>query len=150
MALLSEQDAKFLTERFAQELRANVTLEFFAPSTGGIALPGTEWETAEYARQILAEVVALSPKLHLVVHSLIAEPAAATAFGITLTPATALIGTQDYGIRFYGMPAGYEFATLIELLLLVSKGEAPLAQESRELVGRLKDDAHIRVFVTPT
>ncbi len=150
MPLLNEQDVKFIVERFTQELEGDVTLEFFAPSTGGIALPGQDFETAEYARKILAEVVALSPKLHLNVHSMLAEPEAAVALGITRTPATAILGAQDYGIRFYGMPAGYEFATLIELVILVSKGQAPLAQESQDLLGRLKGDAHIQVFVTPT
>jgi len=150
MPFLTEQDAKFVAERFARELEHDVTVEFFAPTTGGLALPGQDWETAEYTRQILAEVAALSPKLHLNVHSLLAEPEAAAAFGITRTPATAIIGAQDYGIRFYGMPAGYEFATLIEVVLLVSKGNAPLAPESQDRLGRLKDEAHLQVFVTPT
>lgn len=150
MPFLTEQDAKFIVERFAQNLGHDVTLEFFAPSREGLALPGQDWETAEYARQILAEVVALSPKLHLQVHSVLAEPDAVSAFGIARTPATAIIGTQDYGIRFYGMPAGYEFATLIELIILVSKGQTPLAEDSRAVVSRLQDEAHIQVFVTPT
>ncbi len=150
MPLLNEQDVKFIVERFTHELEGDVTVEFFAPSTGGIALPGQDFETAEYARKIIAEVVALSPKLHLNVHSMLAEPEAAAALGITRIPATAILGAQDYGIRFYGMPAGYEFATLIELVILVSKGQAPLAQESWNLLGRLKGDAHIQVFVTPT
>ncbi len=150
MPFLTEQDAKFLVERFSLDLDHDVSLEFFAPSTGGLALPGQEWQTAEYARQILAEVTALSPKLHLHVHSFLAEPEAAAAFGITRTPATAIIGAHDYGIRFYGMPAGYEFATLIELLMLVSKGQAILAPHSLDLLSRLKEDAHIQVFVTPT
>ncbi len=150
MPFLTDQDAKFIRERFAQELQHEVNLEFFTPSREGLALPGQDWETAEYTRQILAEVEALSPKLHLQVHSVLTEPEIATAYGIARTPATAVVGAQDYGIRYYGMPAGYEFATLIEVIILVSRGEAPLAEESRAALGRLQEHAHIQVFVTPT
>lgn len=150
MPFLNDQDAAFVRKRFAQELQHDVVLEFFAPSTGGLVLPGQEGEIAEYTRQILAEVAGLSPKITLNVHSVVAEPEAARAFGVTRTPATAVIGARDFGIRYYGIPAGYEFATLLDVIIAVSVGQPPIAEGTREVLGRLKDDAHIQVFVTPT
>lgn len=150
MPFLNDQDAAFVRARFAQELQHDVTLEFFAPTAAGLAVPGQDGEIAEYARQILAEVAGLSPKVTLNAHSTIAEPASATRFGIGRTPATAIIGAQDYGVRFYGMPAGYEFATLLELIIAISRGTTPVTPSTRETLGRLRDDAHIQVFVTPT
>jgi len=150
MPFLNDQDAAFVRARFERELQHDVTLEFFAATTSGVALPGQDAEIAEYARQILAEVAALSPKIRLNVHSTVAEPDAAPGFGITRTPATAIVGAQDYGVRFYGMPAGYEFATLLDLIIAVSRGTTPVAPSTREALARLRDDAHIQVFVTPT
>lgn len=151
MAFLNDQDAAFVRKRFADELASDVILEFFTPSVGGLTLPGhQDAEIAEYARQILAEVAALSPRITLNVHSMASEPDAGTRFGITRTPATAIIGAQDHGVRFYGMPAGYEFATLLELILDVSKGQPPLSDATKDVLGRLKDEVHIQVFVTPT
>jgi len=150
MPFLNDQDAAFVRTRFERELQHDVTLEFFAATAGGVALPGQDAEIAEYARQILAEVAALSPKITLNVHSTVAEPDAGTRFGITRTPATAIVGAQDYGVRFYGMPAGYEFATLLELMIAVSRGTTPVAASTRETLARLRDDVHIQVFVTPT
>ncbi len=150
MPFLQEQDAAFVRNRLAKDLQHDVTLEFFAPTTSGLALPGQDGEIAEYTRKILAEVAELSPKIRLHVHSTVADPEAANTFGIEQTPATAIIGAKDYGVRFYGMPAGYEFATLLELIIAVSQGTTPVAEQTREVLGRLKDDAHIRVFVTPT
>src|SRR2546428_6824685 len=91
MPFLQEQDAAFVRTRFAQELRGDVTLEFFAPVTGGLVLPGQDGAIAEYAREILAEVAALSPKIRLNVHSLTPDPEAAKAFGISRTPPTPVI-----------------------------------------------------------
>ncbi len=150
MPFLQEQDAVFVRTRFAQELRADVTLEFFAPTTGGLALPGQDGEIAEYTRQILAEVAALSPKIQLNVHSTVAEPEAAKAFGIARTPATAVIGARDYGVRLYGMPAGYEFATLLDLIIAASHGSTAITPHTREILARLQHDTHLQVFVTPT
>jgi len=150
MPFLNDQDAAFVRKRFDQELHDDVTLEFFAPSAGGLTLPGQDGETAEYTRQILTEVAALSPKIHLNVHSLISDREVAERFGIARTPATVIRSDTDFGIRFYGMPAGYEFATLLEVILDVSKAAPSLADSTRDVLGRLKDEAHIQVFVTPT
>lgn len=150
MPFLNDQDAAFVRRRFEQELSSDVTLEFFAPSAGGLTLPGQDAEMAEYARQILSEVAALSPKVRLNVHSIVTDAAAAARFGVTRTPATAIVGERDYGVRYYGMPAGYEFATLLEVIIDVSKGAPPLADTSKEVLAKLPHEAHIQVFVTPT
>src|SRR5438093_13295161 len=98
MPFLQEQDAAFVRSRLAQDLRDDVTLESFAPATGGLVLPGEDGQTAEYARQILAELAALSPKIRLHMHSTIAEPDAAKAFGVARTPGTAVTEAQDSGV----------------------------------------------------
>lgn len=150
MAFLNPQDADFIRRRFASELTGDVTLELFVPSTGGLVLPGQDGETAEYTRRILEEVTSLSDKVHLNVHSVVSEPEVARTFGITRTPAIAFVGAEDYGIRYYGIPGGYEFATLLELIIAVSTGIAAIAESSKEILARLADRAVIQVFVTPT
>lgn len=150
MSFLNDQDATLVKNRFDKELDHPVILEFFAPSIGGLVLPGQETELADYTRQILAEVAALSPMITLNVHSLVAEPEAAQKFGITRTPATAVIGAEDFGIRYYGIPGGYEFATLLDLIIAVSQAKPPVAPETRGILSRLQNAAHIQVFVTPT
>ncbi|GEM_PF-453845 len=150
MPFLTDQDVALVRKRFEKELDDPVTLEFFTPSTGGLVIPGQDSEMAEYTRQILVEVAALSPRITLNVHSLATEPESARAFGVTRTPATAVIGAQDFGIRYFGIPGGYEFSTLLDLIIAVSQAQPPIAVESHEILSRLKTDAHIQVFVTPT
>jgi alkyl hydroperoxide reductase subunit AhpF len=150
MSLLNEQDAAFLRKRFAEELDHPVRLVFFAPSVGGIALPGEDVEMVEYTRRILKEVTALSDRVTLEEHSVASEPQVAAQYGIARTPATAIVGAEDYGVRFYGMPAGYEFVTLIDVILDVSKARAPVSAETAEALAALPGDAHLQVFVTPT
>ncbi len=57
---------------------------------------------------------------------------------------------KDYGIRFYGIPAGYEFTSLIEAIKNVSTGESGLMEKSKQELRRLNKPVHIQVFVTLT
>ncbi|MDR7420446.1 MAG: hypothetical protein QN178_16215 [Armatimonadota bacterium] len=150
MPLLNDQDAAFLRKRFAEEMTDDVRLVFFAPSIGGLALPGEDYEMVEYTRQILKEVAGLSDHIILEEHSMVSEPEVAAQYGIARTPATAIVGAQDFGVRFYGMPAGYEFVTLIDVILDVSKSRAPVSAQTQEALAALPGDAHLQVFVTPT
>jgi alkyl hydroperoxide reductase subunit AhpF len=150
MAFLNDQDAAFVRKRLAAEVEHPVRLVFFAPSAGGLALPGEDWQMAEYTRQILKEVASLSDRVTVEEHSMVSEPEAAAQYGITRTPATAVIGAQDYGVRYYGMPAGYEFVTLLDVIIDVSRGHDGLSQATLESLAALPADAHLQVFVTTT
>ena len=74
----------------------------------------------------------------------------AESYAIDKVPAVAIIGKKDYGIRLYGIPAGYEFGTLIEDIRLVSAGDSALMPETRAMVAKLTKPIRIQVFSTPT
>jgi glutaredoxin-like protein len=57
---------------------------------------------------------------------------------------------KDYGIRYYGIPAGYEFSTLINDIMMVSRGESGLSAETKAYLAGLTQPLHLQVFVTPT
>ncbi|KPJ87333.1 MAG: glutaredoxin [Spirochaetes bacterium DG_61] len=72
-------------------------------------------------------------------------------YHIDKIPALAVVSeTKDYGIRFYGIPSGYEFTSLVEAVRLISTGDHGLSSETVDRVSSLKKDVHIQVFVTPT
>jgi alkyl hydroperoxide reductase subunit AhpF len=150
MPLLNDQDTAFLRNRFAEELVNDVRLVFFSPTLGGLTIPGEDAQLAEYTRTILKEVASLSDKITVEEHSMTSEADTAAQYGITRSPATAVIGTEDYGVRYYGMPGGYEFLTLVEVIIDVSKGRGPVSAESAQVIGALPADVHLQVFVTPT
>jgi len=150
MGFLSDQDAAFVRKRLADDMKDDVRLVFFAPSAGGLALPGEDWEMAEYTRTILKEVAGLSERIILEEHSMVSEPEAVARYGVDRTPATAVIGAWDYGVRYYGMPAGYEFVTLLDLIIDVSRGTAGLTPATLDSLAALPADVHLQVFVTTT
>jgi hypothetical protein len=57
---------------------------------------------------------------------------------------------RDVGIRYYGLPWGYELGSLIGAVFEAGKRESSLAPESLEALAGLDRDLAIDVFVTPT
>ncbi len=74
----------------------------------------------------------------------------ARELGVDKVPATVVVGPSGNRVRFYGMPAGYEFANLIEDVLLVSSDDSGLSDASREKLRAIDKPVHLQVLVTPT
>ncbi len=101
-------------------------------------------------RQLLEELAGMSDKLHLDVYNFIEDKDQVEAFGIDKIPATVVMGERDIGIRFYGIPSGYEFTTLLEAIKMVSRGDSGLAEDTRQKLAVVNSPVHIQVFITPT
>ena len=142
MALLGDRDRQFLTEHFGSHLDKPVKLLFF---TQTIAC-----QFCKETGQILEEVADLSEKISVETYNFVTDKEAAEEYGIDKIPATVVMGEKDYGIRFYGIPSGYEFTSLVEDIVDVSNGETGLSAESLEVLAKLQEPMHIQVFITPT
>lgn len=138
------------------ELSSPVRLVFFTQAL--------DCDTCEITGEILDEVAPLSDKIELVKYNQAIDRAQVERYGITRIPAIAVVGLKetangddartpteiDYGIRFYGVPSGYEFMSLIGAILDVSAGDSHLSETSRALVAQITEPTHLQVFTTPT
>jgi len=100
--------------------------------------------------ELLDEVVSLNDKLSLEVYPVEAVTAESKDKTEDKLPAIAVIGEKDHNIRFYGVPAGYEFSSLLNAILIVSTGVTKLLPETRHWLATLEKPLHLQVFVTPT
>jgi alkyl hydroperoxide reductase subunit AhpF len=155
MSLLKAHDQEALRQEFAQ-MSGRVRLVFFTQALG--------CETCGITAQILGEVVPLGEKIELVTLNYAIDRDAVQKYAIRRIPAIAVIRLEeamkedgetelrerDYGIRFYGVPSGYEFMSLIGAILDVSSGDSQLSPDSRALLAQLTQPAHLQVFTTPT
>jgi alkyl hydroperoxide reductase subunit AhpF len=107
-------------------------------------------EYGREARMLLEELSAMSDKLSLEVYNFLLDKDKVAEYGVDKVPATLARNGKDYGIRFYGIPAGYEFSTLLDAMLDVSRGESGLDSESKQKLALLTQPIHLEVFVTPT
>jgi alkyl hydroperoxide reductase subunit AhpF len=141
MAFLQARDEAAVKKEF-ERVGGPVKLTVFATELGG--------DSNAQAVALIREVAALSDQLSVTVMNPHIDRDQAAAYGITESPAVVVEGAQDYGIRFLGIPAGYEFSNLIDSIIAVSTGEAGLTDETKAALAGLTEDVTIKVFATPT
>jgi alkyl hydroperoxide reductase subunit AhpF len=143
MALLSEQDRQTLRTHLAGVAKP-VTLLFFTQTIGGP-------ETSEIARQILDELASLNDRITVEEVNAVLDRERTAAFGVERIPAIAVLADgADTRMRFFGAPAGYEFMSLVEAVILAGGEDSGLSPESRERLKAVESPLDIEVFVTPT
>ena len=140
--LIRDEDKETIRKEFAEHLVGPVRLVMFTQEF--------ECQFCAETRQIVEELAALSDKVTAEIYDFIADKDKAVEYGIDKIPAIAIIGEKDYGIRFYGIPSGYEFTSLFEDIIDVSRGESALLEPTKKALAQLKEPVHIQVFVTPT
>lgn len=101
-------------------------------------------------RQLVEEIAELSDQITAEIYDFQADRAKAEELGIDKIPVIAIIGAQDYGVRFYGIPSGYEFSSLLQAILSVAAGKPELSDNALKVVAGIRKPVHIQVFVTPT
>ncbi len=109
-----------------------------------------ECDTCHDTRTLLEELAGMSDKLSLEVYNFTLDKEKAAAYRIDKIPATVIESDGDYGIRFYGVPAGYEFASLLDAIILVSGHDSGLGTDARAVVASVREPLHLEVLVTPT
>jgi glutaredoxin-like protein len=144
MALLSEQDRQTVRGHLAV-IEDPVRLLFFTQTFGAP-------DTVLIAKQVLDEIVCLNDHLALEEVNFVLEPERARQYGVEQVPTIVLLkNDQDTRIRFLGAPAGYEFMSLIEAVILAGTADSGLTPDSRALVAEhVTAPLDIKVFVTPT
>ena len=141
MGLIRDEDAAEVRERL-REMVNPVRLVHFTQELN--------LEYGREARQLLQELAGLSDKLSLKIYNFLLDKEKVSEYGVDKVPATAVRNGKDYGIRFYGLPAGYEFSTLLDAIISVSNGDSGLRPESKEKLATVTQPLHLEVFVTPT
>jgi len=141
MALLSEDDRKYLQGEFSK-MSEPVKLILFSKEDGCASCSDT--------LQLLEETAGLSNKIEVVTYDLSSDRETAAKYNVGRTPTVIVQGSEDIGIRFYGIPSGYEFSTLIEDIIDLGTGTIPLAPATKDALAQLAEQVHIQVFVTPS
>jgi glutaredoxin-like protein len=142
MPLLQDKDKEVVETRFREELVNPVRLVNFTQAL--------ECQFCAETRKLAEEVAALSDEIELKIYNFAIDKEKVEEYGVDKIPAIAIMGEKDYGVRYYGIPSGYEFNSLIEDIIDVSKGEVGLLPATKEALAGITEPLHFQVFVTPT
>ncbi len=141
---LMDQDTQNQVRDLLQAVHQPVTLKMFTQEF--------ECGYCKETRQIAEEVASLNDHVTVEVHDFVDDKDVAEAMQLDKIPAIAVLGEngKNYGVRFYGIPSGYEFTSLLEAILLVGTGSFELTENTKNFLAELDEPLHLQVFVTPT
>jgi glutaredoxin-like protein len=143
MPMISDRDKKAVGERLAK-LASPVRLVVFTQEM--------ECQYCRETRELVEELAALSDKIQVEVRDFVKDEAEAKKLSVDKIPAIAVLDGKgkDHGIRLYGIPAGYEFISLLESIEMVAKGESGLSAAGKQKIKSIKRPLELQVYVTPT
>ncbi|HLJ60053.1 MAG TPA: hypothetical protein VKZ50_10000 [bacterium] len=150
MPVLTDQVRAQVSKVFSERLDAPVTLQLFTQRASPLGAPALPCETCQDTEALLREVAALSAHITLAVRDFVADESVALRLGVDRIPAMVFQGRNKGVMRYFGVPAGYEFSVLVEGLIDAARGETALSAATRERVAALASPIQIRVLVTPT
>ncbi|HDD70408.1 MAG TPA: glutaredoxin [Candidatus Bathyarchaeota archaeon] len=142
MSLIPEEHKEHVRSELEEKLEKPVKILMFTQEI--------ECQSCAQTRRLLTEFAALSNKISLEVYDFVADAAKAKEYGVDKVPAIIVLGEKDYGVRFYGLPYGYEFQTFLEGVISVSTGKTDLSEETKKKLKEVKKPVRIQVFVTLT
>ena len=127
--------------RIFKLLEHQVTLNLFLTSE-------SKCPHCKEAEEIVNLISRISPKVNIKKYYEGSEEA--KKYNIDKYPAIIVHGKEEYNVRYFGVPAGYEFGVLVEDILYASRGRPDLPENIIERVRRISKPVHIQVFTTPT
>jgi alkyl hydroperoxide reductase subunit AhpF len=142
MGLMTDRDREEV-RRLLEGMQQPVRLVVFSQSLAAADL-------CRQNEELVREVADLSDKISVEVLNLAIDRERAEAYGVDQVPAIVVEGARDHGIRFYGVPTGYEFSNLIDAIVVVSTEAPALTDETKASLAALAGPVDIKVFSTPT
>lgn len=142
MTVIQDSDKENVKKKLDKGLEGNVKLIMFTQEN--------ECQFCADTRGVVEELAGMSQKIEIEIHDFVKDEKLAKSYGIKKIPAIVMLGKKDYGIRFYGIPSGYEFKSFQEDLVDVSRGRTDLSEAVKEKLTNIKQPVHIQVLVTPT
>lgn len=142
MSMIPAEHKEHIRQEFNAKIEKPIRLVMFTQEV--------ECQFCAQTRQLVEELAALSDKIKVEIYDFLKNSEKAKEYGVDKVPAIAVIGQKDCGVRFYGIPYGYEFQTLIDAIINVSKGKTDLSEKIKGKIKGINIPVHIQVFVTLT
>ncbi|MGM0410807.1 MAG: protein disulfide oxidoreductase [Bacillota bacterium] len=142
MAKISQDEQKKIKDMFADKMEGNVNILYFTTDN--------DCEYCEDTEEILTEISELDDKISFEVNDIDSDEA--KDYGLEMAPATIFVDEdgKDSGVHFYGIPSGYEFNTLIEDIIDISKETPDVPEDMIEKIKEIDSEVKLQVFVTPS
>jgi len=143
MALFDDKVKTQLTQLLSK-IKNPIVINFFTQEI--------ECPTCQTTHQFVEEIASLNDKITLKTYDFIKDTDAAKEFNIDKIPAIVVTDANknSKGVRFFGIPAGYEINSFIAACVEVSGVVEALPDAIISRIKKITKPIHIQVFITLT
>ncbi|MEW6045305.1 MAG: thioredoxin family protein [Bacillota bacterium] len=152
MPFIGEKDRSYLKSVF-EKMEGRVKILLFTEGASKLIVPGERpCQYCQETVQLIEELASTSDKISVEVFDRKLHPDKVQQYAIPMVPAIVVTDEAESrrNVRYFGIPAGYEFGALVEDIVDTGNGKTRLAPETREQLAAIATPVHLRVFVTPT
>jgi len=149
MGLLSAKDVEYLKSLFNKEMESEVKILLFKSDDK------SKCQYCDVLLDIFNELSEIDDRIKVEVFDVDDDKMVLGKYGIVESRIPAVVfltgDGEDKGVRYYGLPAGHEFSTVVQNIVSFSKGAQPdLSPASIDKLKQINSPMEILVFVTPT
>jgi len=141
MALLDDSNREKIQD-FLNAMQDKVEVIYFTQEM--------ECDICKQTRQFLSEISELNDNLVLTIYDFVDDDDQAKELGIEQIPAFVLKNKEgsNTGIKFYGLPGGYEINSFLTSLVEVSGNKEEVELDIQKRIDKIEKEINIKVFVT--
>ncbi len=101
-------------------------------------------------RLFVEEIAGLSDKLNLTVFDIVKDKEKAEYYRVDKIPAIVVLDEKDNdtGMKFYGLPGGYEINSFMKSLIEASGVKEAIPEPIMKRIAAINKDVHLQVFVS--
>lgn len=141
MGIIKDKD-RDLVQRMLRGIEHRVNITVFTQTV--------ECQYCEMTRQLVEEVASLNDNISVAIKDFVADSDLADGYGVDKIPAVVVEGDKDYGIRFFGIPSGYEFTSFVEAIADVGRRDPGLPTDIVARLSQITAPIHMQAMVTPS
>ena len=138
-----------LDEKVKQDVQ-KILVNMVKPITIKLFTQEMECGYCKETHELMNDLASINDKIKLEVYDFAKDTDEVNKYGIEQIPALIVEDDAKRNARFYGIPAGYEFSSLLNALLMVSTGVVKLLPETKAWLDSNQKPILLQVFVTPT
>ena len=141
MALLDDSNREKIQD-FLNAMQDKVEVIYFTQEM--------ECDICKQTRQFLSEISELNDNLVLTIYDFVDDDDQAKELGVEQIPAIVLKNKEgsNTGIKFYGLPGGYEINSFLTSLVEVSGNKEEVELDIQKRIDKIEKEINIKVFVT--
>ena len=139
MALFNEE-IKSQLQGILNQMEDEVTVLYFTQEI--------ECTTCRDGKEFVQEISSLSDKIKITEYNLVTDKDESEKYGVDKVPAIVVLdkNNKDTGIKFFGIPGGYEINSFLGSLLEVSGKKEEIPGDILKRIEGIDKDVHIQVL----